>query len=115
MKLFFLDKTTPKPKKSTKTHKKKCKFCGDWFETDQPNQIYCSAECRRDYDLEKHKKQAPVIVIEKNKKKTIDDYIAESEACGLSYGQYKAQRRLGKTFEELKAAYEERQAKAGVW
>lgn len=116
MKIFFLDKTPPKPKKSTnrtKTHKKKCKFCGDVFETDQPNQIYCTAECRSDYELEHNKEKAPPIVREKKKKRTIDDYIAESEACGLSYGQYKAQRRLGKTFEELKAAYEEK--KDGVW
>lgn len=118
MELFFLEKTTPpKPSnrtKPTKTHKKKCKFCGDVFETDQPNQIYCTAECRSDYELEK-KKKAPVIVKEKKVKRTIDDYIAESAACGLSYGKYKAQLRLGKTFEELKAAYNERQAKAGVW
>lgn len=119
MKLFFLDKTTPKPSnrtKPTKTHKKKCKFCGNMFETNIPNQIYCSGACRSANTLAESKKQAPpVIVREKKKNRTIDDYIAESEACGLSYGKYKAQLRLGKTYEELKAAYEERQAKAGVW
>lgn len=118
MKIFFLDKTPPpKPKKSTKTtttYKKKCKFCGKTFETTCPAQIYCSGACRYANERANCTKQAPPILrAKKKKKRTIDDYIAESEACGLSYGQYKAQLRLGKTFEELKAAYEEK--KAGVW
>ena len=110
MKFFFMDKTSPK---RLTTYKKKCKFCGKTFETTCPAQIYCSGACRYANERTNRTKQAPPILRAKKKKKTIDDYIAESEACGLSYGKYKAQLRLGKSFEELKAAYEEK--KAGVW
>ena len=103
------------------TYDKPCKFCGKVFEAINPNQIYCSVDCRYEHTLAESKKKTaerknpapPILRAKKKKKRTIDDYIAESEACGLSYGQYKAQLRLGKTFEELKAAYEEK--KAGAW
>jgi len=78
---------------------KTCPVCGKQFKTTGKTKIYCSADCRD---------SKPETVCIKREPSPFDIRIKEADACGLSYGYYSAQLRLGKTFEELKAAYEMR-------
>ena len=96
---------------------KKCVVCGKEFHAGQPFAKYCSDECRklaRQQLLESVTKQTFEVDGFNNfckslpKNPLLDKHIKEADACGLSYGQYKAQLRLGKTFEELKAQHDRR-------
>lgn len=88
---------SPECRKKAQGYYKICPACGKQFKTYSKNRIYCSAVCR-DAKLE--------TVCIKREPSPFDKRIKEADACGLSYGHYSAQLRLGKTFEELKAAYE---------
>ena len=48
-------------------------------------------------------------------KKTFNELVAESDACGMSYGKYKVALKSGKTFEELKAEYEKQKQESELW
>ena len=96
---------------------KKCVVCGKEFRAGQPFAKYCSDECQklaRQQLLESVTKQTFEVDGFNNfckslpKNPLLDKHIKEADACGLSYGQYKAQLRLGKTFEELKAQHDRR-------
>ena len=76
-----------------------CCHCGKSFWIDSHYSLSrrtCSIECRRNRSKVR---KVPAIPL---KRKTFDDYIREAYECGLSYGKYKAQLHLGKTYEELK-------------
>lgn len=105
-------------KRIIKPIEKICPNCGKTFATIRYNQVYCDKYCKKEFDykanqaLKSEKKTIePVKKPAKNAEPTsnLDTLINEAEACGMSYGQYKAQIKFfGKTFEELKAAYERR-------
>lgn len=78
-----------------------CKCCGTKFLATSDSQIYCSEYCR----LVMREDYTPVIK-SPAEKSNLDKLVDEADACGLSYGQYKAQIAMGKTFEELKALHE---------
>ena len=115
---------------------KTCPVCGKFFYTRSPIKIYCSSSCKdkvsgrnlradpvryaaykekqKEY-YKKHyrktnekylaaKRTADLIQREKEKPR---DWLKEAEQCGMSYGKYRAAVEVfGKTFEELKQAYE---------
>ena len=78
--------------------KRKCRACGAEFLADvSGDRHYCSLECFRS--------QQPGA----NRKPTRFEVVArQADECGLSYGMYRAQLSLGKTYEELKAAYDKK-------
>ena len=83
---------------------KTCAYCGEEFKPATNFVKYCSVECQRKAnDKKKHEEYASPFA--KPKESFLDKRIEEANACGLSYGYYIALRRLGKTFEELKATY----------
>lgn len=96
-----------------------CAHCGDIFLPTTHQQIYCSKKCcilaqnkRNREERASAKKELNDLKKEtfvENKKTTSFEQISrEADECGLSYGKYRAQLMLGKTYEELKAAYESR-------
>ena len=81
-----------------------CIVCGKAFQSTHPAKKYCSPECAGVKRAKKvHKPKKPP-------KKTFDEIVAESDACGMSYGKYKLALKSGKTFEELKAEYAAKKA-----
>lgn len=97
---------SPECRQKAQVYYKICPFCDKEFKTRYKHQIYCSAQC--------HKKKVIADCSATYKKhvsspSNFDERIKQADACGLSYGNYVAQLRLGKTFEELKAAYELKQ------
>lgn len=98
---------------------KKCAWCGDNFLPTNESNIYCSKNCSR---LAINKRARDKRAAEKKELETLNKEIygerkeptvsveqlaREADDCGLSYGKYKVQRfTYGKTYEELKAAYE---------
>lgn len=90
---------------------KTCPTCGKPFEPSRSDQIYCSkACCNKAYGKANYKKKHEEYAspFAKPKESFLDKRIEEANACGLSYGQYKAQIAMGKTFDELKAIHEAR-------
>lgn len=77
---------------------RKCIVCDKLFQSLIPHAKYCSLECAGLKRVKKAPKKKP--------KKTFDEIVKESDACGMSYGKYKVALQSGKTFEELKAEYE---------
>ena len=81
---------------------KLCLCCGKPFVAKLHTQIFCSKECRKNNrnpcndDFPKIQKATS----------NLDKVIEMADACGLSYGQYKAQLAMGKTFEELKTIHD---------
>lgn len=102
-KLFFSPATTGKfcsdeHKKLFHQLKKFCDSCGRPFVGDGNT---CD-KCRNNRDLEHAPKP-------KKKRESRFDLISRRAAeCGLSYGIFQSQLRLGKTYEQLKADYERR-------
>ena len=99
-----------------------CPVCGKKFETRDSKRVYCSYECGdkaerfRILQSRKRKKNKADNIGKKSespaqkskraqREEKFNRLIDEAEQCGLSYGWYKAQLRLGKTFEELRAAH----------
>ena len=76
---------------------RECLLCEAEFETRHAGSHYCP-ECR-DYI----RTGKPVLWEDEPSKsvKPLDSWIAEANACGMSYGTYRAARRLGFSFEEL--------------
>ena len=88
---------------------KHCIVCGKPLNSTHPAKKYCSPECagvKRAKKVPKPKKPP---------KKTFDEIVAESDACGMSYGKYKVALQSGKTFEELKTRYETRKKEVDLW
>lgn len=85
-----------------------CAYCGKEFKPASNFMKYCSVECQKKAnDAKKHEESKSPFA--KPKESFLDKWIDEANACGMSYGQYKAQIQIfGKTFEELKAAYDRR-------
>ena len=77
---------------------KECIVCGKPLNSKYPAKKYCSPECAG-------VKRAPKVP-KKKPNKTFDEIVAESDACGMSYGKYKLALKFGRTFEELKAEFE---------
>lgn len=88
---------SPECRQKVQGYLKTCPVCGKQFKTNSKNRIYCSTVCRN---------AKPETRCTKREPSPFDIRIKEADACGLSYGYYSAHLRLGKTFEELKAAYE---------
>ena len=78
-----------------------CKCCGTKFLATSDSQIYCSDECK----LIMREDDTPVVK-SPAEKSNLDKLVDEADACGLSYGNYKAQLAMGKTFEELKVLHD---------
>ena len=91
---------SPECRTKAQGYYKICPVCGKQFKTNSKNRIFCSTVCRD---------AKPETRCTKREPSPFDIRIKEADACGLSYGYYSAQLRLGKTFEELKAAYELKQ------
>lgn len=89
--------------------KETCPICGKIFICRCNFQIYCSKQCCKNAQKIKYAKRKP----NPPPAKTLNQIAKEADACGLSYGKYKLQLKSGKTFEELKAAYEARKAGEG--
>lgn len=115
-----------------------CKHCGKPFDTNRFHQIYCCTDCQKNayeaarpsremirrqnairqkayrqyYQLIRNFDNSSVGVPEKPsilcEESALDKTIREADECGLSYGMYRAQLKLGKTYEDLKADYESR-------
>lgn len=82
------------------TYNKVCPTCGKRFNTVRAEQQFCSMQCCG-VGIKLHKPK------EKQKCPSHFELRArEADECGLSYGKYTAQLRLGKSFEELKKEYE---------
>ena len=87
-----------------------CKLCGKSFIPKTSHQLFCDISCTKKFHNERQKelyrKAKGNSETQKSKvKKTFEDYAREADECGLSYGNYTAQLRLGKTFEELRNAH----------
>ena len=80
--------------KGKKTHNRVCPVCGKRFNTTAGNKKYCSEGCQKSVD---YNKKHP---------SRLSELSIQAEQCGLSYGKYTAQLRLGKTYEELYAAHQ---------
>ena len=103
----FAYKTKQSAQKPPKPiYKKKCLFCDKTFWTTVEQKKYCCIKCRTKANAEKAKHTGQNSKSKIETGKTLEDYAREADECGLSYGKYKAQLRLGKTFEELKAEYD---------
>ena len=102
---------------------KVCRICGKRFATNNRAQKYCSDSCRyanqlkvsREYNQRIKNFDDPQSVLDAPEKPPIlceespfGKIAREANECGLSYGNYKAQLKFGKTYEELKADYEKR-------
>lgn len=97
-----------------------CAWCGDKFTQKKVNQIYCSHICcrlaynkrRRDEraaaKAELKKLHRKIFGERKKITSTLNQVAREADECGLSYGKYKVQLKMGKTYEELKTEYESR-------
>lgn len=86
--------------------KKRCEECGREFETRNATQRYCSQQCAEIYN----KPKSPPKLHPKTQGKTLSDWCREAADCNLDYGNYRALIESGKTFEELKARANSRQA-----
>lgn len=102
---------------------KTCKFCGKQF-TYGRLRVFCSDSCNRHFfqRIDYHKKNPATDTISAADaadlsndffhafdyldNSNIDDANKKAAECGLSYGKFKAQLRLGKSFEQLKAEYQ---------
>lgn len=102
---------------------KTCPICGREFKTTLSIRLYCSDACHQSARSERsaryyanQKELRSIKSAEKVDEQTLESrraqreenfnrLIDEAEQCGLSYGMYTAQLRLGKTFEELHAAH----------
>lgn len=89
---------------------KYCVVCGKKFTL--TNYRYsakrtCSAACRAKRKSVYAKDRYIKELLKTPRHKTLWDYAREADECGLSYGKYRAALNMGKTYEELKAAYEE--------
>ncbi len=94
---------------------RKCVQCGMYFLPRNLTQKYCSSVCatlahQAKLRLEKERAmKAPKEKTEEPKEDNVETWAREAADCGLSYGQYKAQRfTFGKSYEELKDAFEKR-------
>lgn len=105
---------------SSKSYKlrKTCLNCGKKFVPSSPSQIFCSKICRYDNKLnialnytrrvKGSVEPATEKPIKHKDESNFDRITREADECGLSYGMYRAQLKLGKTYEQLKADYESR-------
>lgn len=84
---------------------RKCIVCGKPFQCKNSLAKYCSRECAG----VKRAKKVPKT--KKTPTKSFNELVAESDACGMSYGKYKVALKSGKTFEDLKTEYEIQKAR----
>ena len=78
-------------------YKKKCKACGKEFTSVGYRQKYCSEECRgyggelsRARAREQYQKQKAAEEVKKRNKNRLANDLAQANAHGMSYGQWKA-------------------------
>lgn len=74
---------------------RKCAMCGVKFEVTTAGQKHCPT-CRE-------KIYSPPEPARSSEKKTLEDWVREAQACGMSYGAYRMQvEHFGKTYEDLR-------------
>ena len=109
-------------KVKVRKHMAQCPVCGKSFETYGPRK-YCSLDCRHEAIVEygrRWKENCKLISSQRVAEvkpqivTSLEDKVRQAEQCGLSYGKYTAQLRLGKTFEELRAAHLEEITEKGA-
>lgn len=78
-------------------YKKKCKACGKEFTSVGYRQKYCSEECReagreasRARAREQYQERKEAAALERDKKHRLERDLAQANAHGMSYGQWKA-------------------------
>ena len=83
-----------KPKKS---EQRVCLTCGHIFQaTPTNNKKFCCTSCKLHFNPDR------------KKKKLLEEWATEAQACGMTYGKYRTQiEHFGKTFEELQKLKED--------
>ena len=81
-----------------------CKICGDYIYDAQANQQlcqYCRLHVKRNAKSVRKRKRETAKRNQRDDR--LNQFLAEAAQCGMSYGTYRAARRLGFSFDELKA------------